>query len=224
MYSPSLATTHPCQHANFVGWHLGRPHYTVWLIMADTPPIRDAVHTARQALDDYLLPAYHRQPHITLGVRGFPQRYHQDRHSYTAAMFEHDIAILRGMQTVPFEIKLGAVASFNTAPYLTLTAGQETVHALHRELTKPGGDVEPFIPHITLGFYRRAIPLYRIESQASQLALPECQLAITHIELAAYDSTDTAGRLQTICRFNLATQHLETIRPHLLCWTTEQGA
>lgn len=223
--SETATLTTSCRHDNFVGWHQGRPFYAVWLVMADTSAIREVVHHLRHSMGDWLLPDYRRQPHITLGIRGFPQSQPQDEHSYIPALFRQDIARLQQLPRAHLRLRCQGADSFTTAPYLTLTdlpsnKPQHTLLHWHEILTPPSGiDTTPgYIPHITAGFYRRAIPLPAIRQTLASLTLPPCDLTISHIELAAYASEEIAGRLQTICRYDLLTQELEMIRPHLLPW------
>lgn len=215
-YSPETETfTLPCRHDNFVGWHQGRPFYAVWLMMVDTVAIREAVHRLRCAMGDWLLPDYRRQPHITLGIRGFPQCQRQDEHSYTPDLFEQDVVRLQQLPRTALQLTCQGTGSFTTAPYLTVSSEEASLLAWHRTLS-PQHTGNAYVPHITAGFYRRTIPLPAVRQMLSQLALPSCQLSISHIELAAYASADTAGSLHTICRYNLLTQELEMTRPHLL--------
>lgn len=215
---PETATfTIPCRHDNFVGWHRGRPFYAAWLIMADTAAIREATHNLRCAMGDWLLPDYRRQPHITLGIRGFPQCRQQDEHSYTPDLFRQDIAQLRQLPRAALSLTCQGANSFTTAPYLAVTSGRETLLDWHHILS-PRHTGNPYIPHITAGFYRRAIPLCDIHDALATFSMQSCALTASRIELAAYASADTAGRLQTICRFDLHSRQLNIVRPHLLPW------
>lgn len=223
-FPPELDTfTLPCRHDNFVGWHQGRPFYAVWLIMVDTIAIREAIHQLRTDLGDRLLPDYRRQPHITLGIRGFPQCRRQDEHSYTPDLFEQDISRLQQLPRTVLQLTCQGTGSFTTAPYLAVSSGQESLLAWHRTLSPHQAD-HAYIPHITAGFYRHIIPLHEIHMALANFRMQPCDLTISQIELAAYASADTAGRLKTICRFDLLSQQLDIVRPHLLPWLTSQTA
>ncbi len=64
--------TLPNVRRDFPEWHRGRPRYALWALDVDIPAVRHAVAAAETHLAGRLLAGYRRQPHVTLGLCGFP--------------------------------------------------------------------------------------------------------------------------------------------------------
>lgn len=221
------AHTIACRADNFVRWHLGRPFYAVWIVQADTAEIRAQISALRRHLGDWLLPDYRRQPHITLAVCGFPQAYATDEHSYTEADFQRDITCLQNASPgllSPGLLKLntGLADSFTTAAYLGLKGDIDTLHAMRTALR--AAETQPYVPHITAGFYRQRLAMEEVQQKLGALALPEISVEISEITLAVYASAEIAGRLLPVCRYSLEDGSLQVLQSRYLPWRMPGGA
>lgn len=216
------AHTTACRADNFVRWHLGRPFYAVWIVEVDTAEVHAQISALRRHLDDWLLPDYRRQPHITLAVCGFPQAQMTDVHSYTAGDFQRDIACLRGTPPAAFMLETTVADSFTTAPYLGLRGDTPALHAMRTALR--GEPDPPYVPHITAGFYRRELAMTNVRQKLHTLALQPISLEINDITLAVYAGSEIAGRLFPVCRYSLREGHLQVVQPHYLPWYINTSA
>jgi 2'-5' RNA ligase len=214
--------TTACSADNFVRWHLGRPFYAVWIVEVDTPEVRAHISALRRHLGDWLLPDYRRQPHITLAVCGFPQAQVIDEHSYTADDFDRDIACLKAIAPATLHLKTARADSFSTAAYLGLEGDIGPLHAMRTAL-RPA-ETQPYVPHITAGFYRRRLAMADVRQSLSGLSLNEIPLAITHLTLAVYASGEIAGGLFPVCRYALQSGRLQQMISCYLPWRTGLSA
>lgn len=210
-----------CRADNFVRWHLGRPFYAVWIVEADTAEMRTHISALRRHLGDWLLPDYRRQPHITLAVCGFPQAHATDTHSYTQADFQRDIACLQNASPGLLKLNTGLADSFTTAAYLGLKGDIDTLHAMRTALRAT--ETQPYVPHITAGFYRQRFAMTDVQQQLGALALPEIPLEITEITLAVYASAEIAGHLLPVCRYSLEDGSLQVLQSRYLPWRMPGG-
>jgi hypothetical protein len=113
-----VPVTVPAEIRDFPEWHHGRETYTVWILPLENKAIRDKFEAAREHLNGYLLEPYQRQPHITLFVCGFlvdTPRYKDD---FTQAQLGSQIQVLESSPMRPFEIEIGGLNSFASAPFL----------------------------------------------------------------------------------------------------------
>jgi 2'-5' RNA ligase len=214
--------TTACRADNFVSWHLGRPFYAVWIVEADTAEMRAHISAMRRHLGDWLLPDYRRQPHITLAVCGFPQAHATDAHSYTEADFHRDIAGLQTSSPASLQLSTGTADSFTTAAYLGLKGDIEPLHAMRARLR--AAETQPYVPHITAGFYRRRLPMNDVQQKLAALALPEISLEINTITLAVYASAEIAGGLFPVCRYHLHENQLQMVKSGYLPWRIQATA
>jgi len=211
-----------CRADNFVRWHLGRPFYAVWIVEADTAEMRAHISAMRRHLGDWLLPDYRRQPHITLAVCGFPQAHARDAHSYTEADFQRDIACLQASLPTSLQISTSFAGSFTTAAYLGLKGDIEPLHTMRTALRAT--ETQPYVPHITAGFYRQRLAMIDVQQKLAALALPEISLEINEITLAVYASAEIAGRLLPVCRYSLEDGSLQVLLSRYLPWRMPGGA
>ena len=117
----------------------------------------------------------------------------------------------------PFDIEVGALASFASAPYLAVQDIGGHIAMLRDCLA--GGSLkefgDPYIPHVTVGLYADAWPLWEVQTRlasfADRDALP---LRIAGISLLSYASAHIGGALACMARYDFQS---ETLR-----WTDNQ--
>ena len=202
---------------DFPEWHRGRPHYAVWALEVDVPPIRQHMAAAAGHLSGLLLADYCRQPHVTLSLCGFPSACPQHADDFGAAALAAQLAAMRQAHPRPFDIEVGALASFASAPYLAVQDIGGHIAMLRDCLA--GGSLkefgDPYIPHVTVGLYADAWPLWEVQTRlasfADRDALP---LRIAGISLLSYASAHIGGALACMARYDFQS---ETLR-----WTDNQ--
>lgn len=184
---------------DFPEWHLGRPRYALWALDVDVAPVRQRVQAAQGHLADWLLDGYCRQPHITLSLCGFPSDAPRHADDFGAEALRAQLDALRQARPEPFEIDIGALASFTSAPYLTVRDEGGHIAALRRCLT--GGDGgEPgftYTPHVTVGLYADVWPLSAVQARLDSF---DCdgplRLRVAGVSLMAYAAGEIGGALK----------------------------
>lgn len=203
------------ERRDFRAWHRGRPHYLLWALDVDRPPVRARVAAARRALDGLLLDGYLRQPHVTLALCGFPAPAQTPAAAdeFDHARLDAGIAALRAARIASFTLEIGALESFSSAPFLCVHGADGALAALRAclqpDAPHPQGD---YVPHVTVGLYAGAWPTAAIAPRLDAFA-PAAPLRceITRVSLMGYAAAEIGGALFTLAEWNLATQ---TPAPH----------
>ncbi len=200
---------------DFDEWHQGRSHYALWAINVDFPSVRRKVLVAKQQLEEFLLEGYCRQPHITLGISGFLSdrlRYADD---YVASSFEADVTALQNLKMQPFEIEIGALASFSSAPFLHVNDPTSSLHKLHLCLHSVASDANfQYVPHVTVGLYAEAVATEIVSNHLD--AFPEYLVSkhlINSISLMTYAAAEIGGKLVTIADYDLVRAEIQCHEP-----------
>lgn len=188
---------------DFPEWHRGRPHYALWALDVDIAPVRQAMRAASAHLDGLLLGGYRRQAHITLGLCGFTCDTPQHADDFGPAALAQQLAALEASGIGAFTLRVGGLASFTSAPFLTVHDMDGGIARLRRALTgdsaEPGG---PYIPHVTVGLYAGAWPTARVLPRLDAFdAGPPLDCSIESVSLMRYAAPDIGGPLETLGRF-----------------------
>ena len=186
------------EQRDFVEWHRGRRPYVFWALDLDTPAVAARVAHARTDLGDLLLAGYCRQPHITLDLCGFagqvPLAADEFAPDYLAAQF----AALASVGPAPFTVAIGGLASFSSAPYLTVGDPAGGIAAVRRCLAVDGENRlnVDYVPHVTVGLYAEAWPVRQVLARLAAVAVDEplCCL-VERISLMSYEPAEIGGRL-----------------------------
>lgn len=202
---------------DFPEWHLGRPHYALWALDVDVPAIRQRVAAADGHLSGLLLADYCRQPHVTLSLCGFPSACPQQADDFGAATLAAQLAALRRAQPRPFDIEVGALASFASVPYLAVQDAGGQIAALRECLT--GGSLNDsygaYTPHVTVGLYADAWPMPEVQARLASFAATDAlRLRISGISLLSYASAHIGGALACMARYDFQSETLH--------WTASQ--
>jgi 2'-5' RNA ligase len=190
---------------DFPEWHLGRPRYLLWAIDVDTPLVRQRVLAAQRQLSGLLLDDYARQPHVTLSLCGFPSTAPCHADDFGADALHGQVARLQREHPRPFEIRIGSLNSFASAPYLEV--GDAGAHiARLRTCLAPGEHNHPdgsYTPHVTVGLYADAWPTTDIRERLCHCAEDTpLDLRIERISLFGYRSADIGGALTRIADYD----------------------
>ncbi|WP_298625556.1 2'-5' RNA ligase family protein [uncultured Zoogloea sp.] len=198
------------ERRDFPEWHLGRPHYALWAVDVDLPDVRQAVAGAEAHLDGLLLDGYRRQPHITLALCGFPTAEPQRPDDYSPDQLATQVAALAVAAPAPFTLTVGALASFSSAPFLSVADPAGGIRHLRRALAgdqdEPGG---PYTPHVTVGLYAGTWPTARIQPRLDAFAAPALPCRVERISLMHYAAPEIGGALTTLASFDLARRRLD---------------
>ena len=201
------AFTLPSACRDFVEWHLGRSPYLFWAIDLDTPAVRQRIDRAARQLAGLLLDAYRRQPHVTLDVCGFPCDAPEHPDDFSPALLRAQCAALRAAQLGSFAIEIGGLASFSSAPYLTLADPGEGFAAVRACLAVEGANrlCGDFTPHLTVGLYADAWPASLVNARLASLAAAGAlRCRVERISLMSYAPAEIGGPLSRLGCFHLA--------------------
>lgn len=210
-FSSSDGLTLRNEQRDFPEWHLGRPHYALWALEVDIPAIRQRVAAAEGHLSGLLLANYCRQPHVTLSLCGFPSACPEHVDDFGAAALAAQLAALRRAQPRPFDIEVGALASFASAPYLAVQDAGGQIAVLRKCLA--GGSLkdfgDPYVPHVTVGLYADAWPLLEVQTRLASFADREAlRLRISGISLLSYASAHIGGALACMAHYDFQSETL----------------
>lgn len=200
------------ERRDFPEWHRGRPHYVLWALDVDTAAVRGRMAAAQRALDGFLLDAYQRQPHVTLALCGFPaQGAMPEADEFDHRLIAAQVTALQSQGLAAFDIEIGGLESFSSAPFLTVHEARDTFDALRRCLqvdeTHPQG---AYVPHVTVGLYADAWPSTDVAERFTRIPSdPRLTHRVTHLSLLGYATDQIGGAL-----FQIAQYALETGRMH----------
>ena len=188
---------------DFPEWHRGRPHYALWALDVDSAPLRAAMAAAGTHLDGLLLDDYRRQPHVTLALCGFPTNRPEHPDDFGPDALAAQLAALDACGLQAFELQIGRLASFTSAPFLAVHDVEGGIARLRQAL---GGEAHaahgPYTPHVTVGLYSGAWPTAEVLPRIDGFdAGPPLRLRIDHLSLMRYAAPDIGGPLETLGRF-----------------------
>jgi 2'-5' RNA ligase len=192
-----VPVTIPAEIRDFPEWHRGRKTYTVWILPLENEAIRDKFEAAREHLNGYLLEPYQRQPHITLFVCGFlvdAPRYEDD---FTQAQLGSQIQALENTRMRPFEIEIGGLNSFASAPFLEVHDPQGGIASLRETLANGAREFRtaPYRPHLTVGLYAGAFASEEVVRRLAEFPVQPIHWKVERIVCATYRAQEIVGRL-----------------------------
>lgn len=198
MPTPPFAHTLICPKHSPVSWHRGRMRYAVWLLPVKDETVLRHWRAAQNRLSPWLWPDYQRQAHLTLAIAGFP---------CAAPRYADDVALgellavyqkLRQTPPVALSLKLGALESFASAPYLAIEDPDGAFARLSAALEgqRPQFRQQPARAHLTLGLYAQKLSWAQLSSELEQFASPQLSFRCTELVLASYDSHNPRGPLR----------------------------
>ncbi len=193
----SVPTTLPAENRDFPEWHHGRETYTVWILPLESKAVRGKFEAARQHLNGYLLEPYQRQAHITLFVCGFLVNAPHYEDDFTQAQLQSQIQTFEDADIQPFEIKIGGLSSFASAPFLEVHDPQGGIAHL-REILATGARefrTAPYRPHLTVGLYAGTFPSEEIARRLAEFPVEPIRWNVEQIAFASYRAQEIAGRL-----------------------------
>ena len=201
-----LAHPHTIQNLqrDFHEWHHGRSRFAFWALDVDCDAVRIQVQAAQQHLSDFLMPDYLRQPHVTLGISGFLSLNPKYADDYGMQAFELDMQALIDANLKPFEIDIGILSSFRSAPFYHVSDAGNLARLntfLHRHRDDRHAK---YVPHVTIGLYARQTPTLNVMKSIdafAQIAMTRC--LVKQVSLMSYAASEIGGELEVIANFDL---------------------
>lgn len=184
---------------NFTSWHLGRPWFYFWSVAITDPEWCAQTRAAADWLSDFLVPDYHRQPHVTLLPSGFSP----------LTPLQHERAIALACAEQQFEMRLGPLCSFTASPCFAIESNGR-LHTLRTALMAIQADANEaaadsaYDPHLTVGLYRDCFRTARVANRIAGFV--SCSLASLRVDrflLCRYDTNSIKGRIETVAGFEL---------------------
>ncbi|MDX5409593.1 MAG: 2'-5' RNA ligase family protein, partial [Thauera sp.] len=110
-----------------------------------------------------------------------------------------------------FDIAIGGLESFSSAPFLTVHDARGALATLRRCLHAEGAHPHgPYVPHVTVGLYAGAWPSAGVAARFGRIpAVPQLRHRVTRVSLLGYVAAEIGGTL-----FTLAEYELESGRMH----------
>jgi hypothetical protein len=165
-------------------WRTGPRWYYVIAAMIESDAVERRRRQAADALGDLLHPTTPGQPHVTVWALGFePARWWRPRRA---------------------TLQVGSAATFSSAAYLSVTSSD--IAGCRAELLAggPGGRLapegrgEPYVPHVTVGTYRRRVPLAHVRRTLLRLSGSSVQPVPATVRLVAVDTRSPTGALHLL--------------------------
>lgn len=192
------STTIPSELRDFPEWRRGRKSYAVWVLRCDeNEAIKEKFKAARSHLGSYLLEHYHRQPHITLFVCGFLVEEHLYNDDFTRAQLEAQAQALGKADIQPFEIEIGGMNSFASAPFLEVHDPLGGITRLREVLAHGAWEFRtaPYRPHLTIGLYSDAFPSKGVAARMATFTSEPVRWIAEQVTLATYNADKPVGEL-----------------------------
>ncbi len=193
------AQTLPAELRDYPEWHRGRPRYGLWMIPVEQPALLAYIAALQTQLADLLHPPGARQAHLTLFVCGFEQPRVQFDDDFPPARLAAQQAALQAAFTAPCELPLGAVDSFASAAFIPVGDPQRQLAAWREQLAACSREIRQadYVPHITLGLYRRRLPAAQLRARLAALPAPPQALRVEQLHYASYASVEQFGALHS---------------------------
>ena len=189
--------TIPAEKRDFPEWHHGRETYAVWVVRMEDEAIQEKFEASRKHLNGYLLEPYNRQPHITLFVCGFLVDTPQYNDDFTQSQLQAQIRTLEKENLSHFEIEIGGLNSFASAPFLDVHDTEGGIAHLREILSRGAREFRtaPYTPHLTVGLYADAFPSENVLGKLASFSTKPIRCKVEQITLATYKAHEFTGKL-----------------------------
>jgi 2'-5' RNA ligase len=180
-------------------WHRQRQRYGVWIVPVNDPLLLDYIEATRRRLADLLHSSEQRQPHLTLFVCGFEQRARIADDDFAPAQLHQQIESLQSLRSAECSLPLGAPDSFAGAAFIPVTDPSSQLSRWRCALEEATKEIRQstYVPHITLGLYKRKAAAEEIRERLGEIAAPSMSLRVSQLDYATYDARLHFGLLET---------------------------
>ena len=207
--------TQPCEQKDFVDWRQGRRYFAVWALDLDLPDLHQASAEIRAVLAAYWLPGYARQPHLTIGICGFPGAVSRRVHDYGFAHFSAQCQALVAAAPASFCLEIGAPDSFASAAYFSvrdLVGGIAILRQILAGEDNATDDDAGFVPHVTFGLYQAVLPMSEVLAELrARNPLPPLRLTVGKLAWMVYEAAVIGGPLLKVGEFDFASGRFEVL-------------
>jgi len=196
-----------CELRDYPEWHRGRTRYAVWALPVECPQILARVQRAQQHLGDWLHQGYRRQAHITLFVCGFVAEQLQFDDDFPTERLTAQFNTLQRLDLSAFELQVGGLDSFASAPFLNVTDSTGQLEVLRRTLAAHSPEIRqsPYTPHLTVGLYAHSVPGEELGARMDTFAdRAPLTLRVSELHYCSYAAGELFGPLHTEQRLILA--------------------
>lgn len=190
----------PCAWRDYPEWHRGRRRYAVWSLAVDCPRIHARLARARTHLGAWLHDGYRRQAHITLFVCGFPSESVRFDDDFPQQRLDAQWTALHALAGGPFELQIGGLESFASAPFLSVGDPEGRLAALRQALAAHGAEVRqaPYHPHLTVGLYAQVVARADLQRRLAEFDEDEpLPLRVDELHYSSYAAAELCGPLRT---------------------------
>ncbi len=193
----SPAETLVAELRDYPEWHRGRERYGVWIAPVEQPALLAYIEEARHRLGDWLYPCADRQPHVTVFVCGFHQRTAVHDDDFPPDRLQRQIALLDADIGTPCGFPLASPDSFSSAAFIPVGDPEGRLAQWRSLLGRASREVRqaPYVPHITLGLYRRRIGADALRQRLAEIEAPALTLSISELHYVTYDARHHSGPL-----------------------------
>ncbi len=185
---------------DFYEWHQGRSHYAVWALCIDDAEWNALLSRAREHMQPYCLQGIPRQAHVTLFAIGFTEDEMFD------ANISAQVVALENSGITPFEIDIGTLNSFSSAPYFEIADPSGALERLRQALSGglPEDRIEPYTPHLTVGLYNDGYAVRELIQHMQAFAWEQVPaLKIDSVQLMQYGTQNIFSPLETLLNVKL---------------------
>jgi len=185
-------------------WHRGRERYGVWIVPVHGAALLRYIDQTREALGDLIHASPHRQPHLTLFVCGFDGAGEGDD-DFPPECLERQRVALQTATGAAGALPLARPDSFASAAFIPVGDPMGMLARWRHRLQQVSREVRqsPYVPHITLGLYRRCVSAEVLRRRLAALAPPPPILAVDELAYVTYTARDQLGPLHTVHRVPL---------------------
>lgn len=195
-----------CERRDYPQWRRGRQRYAVWTLPVDCPRVLARLARAQAHLGDWLHVDYRRQAHITLFVCGFPAEAARFNDDFPGERLAAQLTALRQLDVGAFELQIGGLDSFASAPFLDVADPGRQLDALRAALGAHSTEIRqsPYHAHLTVGLYARAVPCAQLRQRlASFTDHTALTLPVRELHFSSYAAAELFGPLRTERRLAL---------------------
>ncbi len=154
----------------------------------------------------FLLEPYRRQPHVTLFVCGFLTEIERFDDDYAIGKLKCHLNELQERGIAAFEIKIGGINSFASAPFLEVFDIAAGIKQIRDVLSITHSEIRTgeYVPHLTLGLYSDHFETAEVAQSVSSFgpAFPITHF-VNEISLITYSAFEIAGPLEVKYRIAL---------------------
>jgi 2'-5' RNA ligase len=195
----SPAETTVAELRDYPEWRRGRLRYGVWTVPVNDPALLDYIASARRRLADLLHPMAQRQPHLTVFVCGFEQPARILDDDFSQTQLRAHIRALHRTRGTPFVLPLAAPDSFASAAFVAVGDPQGRLATWREVLGGESREVRQaaYVPHVTLGLYRRQVPAETVRQRLSGIEAPPAPLRVDSLHYATFDARSQFGPLES---------------------------